>query len=309
MYQYEKIILDLLEQKNIEVKIADDEVRCCCPFHKEDNPSFSINLETGKYICFSGSCNEKGDIFSFVSKLTNRKYEDVKNNLNIENLKYINIVNSTLQSLNEQNKEINKDKSKIFSKNNYFRFVELSDLVDEQKILTLINVDKKISDIVKLKICLSNPYRNRLVVPIADNVYEFRDLFKTSDKKCLYESGIKISNYLFRVIVDNNCKNIFLAEGTKDAMSIASFGFNSCCTFGINISQEQITHLIKLNVDKVFIIRDNDEAGYKSSFETYKKIKNFIDCKIIKYPKNFKYKDPNEILDKNDFINLLKHNI
>ena len=50
MYQYEDIILKLLEEEGIQAKIANDEVRCCCPFHKEDNPSFSITLDTGKYI-------------------------------------------------------------------------------------------------------------------------------------------------------------------------------------------------------------------------------------------------------------------
>ena len=54
------------------------------------------------------------------------------------------------------------------------------------------------------------------------------------------------------------------------------------------LSLTQIAKILKLGINKVYILRDNDEAGYKSAYSTYKKLKNFIDCKIIKYPKDFK---------------------
>lgn len=298
------IILNLLESKNVQhIKIAGNEIRCCCPFHEEKNPSFSINLETGKYICFSGKCGKKGNLISFISEMTGKLYKDVENDLqiNFENIKYNTIIKETLESFNEKKQNAN------FVKYSNYKFIELKDLQDEEKILGLINISKQISDLVHLKICITNPYKKRLVVPIDENVFEFRDLTKKSDKKCLYESGIKISNYLFNVIV-NKDKSIFLTEGTKDAMSVAGFGFNACCTFGINISSAQILKILKLGINKVYILRDNDEAGYLSSKNTYKEIKKFIDCKIIKYPKNFSYKDPNEIKTKDEFIGLLQFN-
>lgn len=298
------LILNLLESKNVQhIKIAGNEIRCCCPFHEEENPSFSINLETGKYICFSGKCGKKGNLISFISEMTGRSYKDVENDLqiNIENIKYNTIIKETLESLSEKKKDLN------YIKYNNYKFVELKDLQDEEKILNLINIPKHISDQVHLKICLTNPYKRRLVVPIDDNVFEFRDITKTSDKKCLYESGIKISNYLFNIIV-NNDKTIFLTEGTKDAMSVAGFGFNACCTFGINISSAQILKILKLGMNKVYILRDNDEAGQISAKNTYKEVRKFINCKIIKYPKGFIYKDPNEIKVKDEFLNIIGFN-
>lgn len=38
-----------------------------CPFHEDHNPSFSVNIETGLFNCFS--CGEKGDIFTFYMRL------------------------------------------------------------------------------------------------------------------------------------------------------------------------------------------------------------------------------------------------
>ena len=33
----------------------------CCPFHKEDTPSFSYNIATGRWSCF-GACKAHGDV-------------------------------------------------------------------------------------------------------------------------------------------------------------------------------------------------------------------------------------------------------
>jgi len=299
------IILNLLELKNVQhIKIAGNEIRCCCPFHDEENPSFSINLETGKYICFSGKCGKKGNLISFISEMTGKSYKDVENDLqiNLENIKYNSIIKDTLDSFNEKKEDLN------YIKYNNYKFIDIKNLQDENKILNLINIPKNISDIVGLKICLTNPYKRRLVVPIDNNVFEFRDITKKSDKKCLYELGIKIGNYLFSIIINDKDHSIFLTEGTKDAMSVAGFGFNACCTFGINISKKQILKIMQLGINKVYILRDNDEAGFISSKNTYKEIKKFINCKIIKYPKDFKYKDPNEITNKQEFLDLLQFN-
>lgn len=39
----------------------------CCPFSQERTPSFKVNPERGQFYCFS--CQEKGDVFSFVQKM------------------------------------------------------------------------------------------------------------------------------------------------------------------------------------------------------------------------------------------------
>ena len=41
-----------------------------CPFHKEHNPSFSVDAKKGHWHCF-GSCGSGGDLFSFLMKIEN----------------------------------------------------------------------------------------------------------------------------------------------------------------------------------------------------------------------------------------------
>ncbi len=38
-----------------------------CPFHSERTPSFNVNDETGRYMCFG--CGAKGDVFTFVQQI------------------------------------------------------------------------------------------------------------------------------------------------------------------------------------------------------------------------------------------------
>ena len=38
-----------------------------CPFHAERTPSFSVNDETGRYMCFG--CGAKGDVFTFIQQM------------------------------------------------------------------------------------------------------------------------------------------------------------------------------------------------------------------------------------------------
>lgn len=45
----------------------------CCPFHPDENPSFSVNIKTGLFHCFS--CDAEGDIFSFYMRYTDCDFQ------------------------------------------------------------------------------------------------------------------------------------------------------------------------------------------------------------------------------------------
>lgn len=42
----------------------------CCPFHDDNNPSFSVNTRSGAYRCMSSNCGARGgSLVGFVSAL------------------------------------------------------------------------------------------------------------------------------------------------------------------------------------------------------------------------------------------------
>ena len=59
-----------------------DELRCKCPLHKDRTPSFSINIKTGKWICFKG-CGQ-GPLVTLVSELEDCTKEQAQEKLDNE---------------------------------------------------------------------------------------------------------------------------------------------------------------------------------------------------------------------------------
>lgn len=51
----------------VQLKRAGRNQSGLCPFHSERTGSFSVNDETGRYLCFG--CGAKGDVFSFVQQI------------------------------------------------------------------------------------------------------------------------------------------------------------------------------------------------------------------------------------------------
>ena len=70
------------EHINSEVDLV-AEPKQCCPFHKENTPSFSYNIATGRWSCF-GQCHAHGDVIEM-----HRRYfhystrEEAEKDLNI----------------------------------------------------------------------------------------------------------------------------------------------------------------------------------------------------------------------------------
>lgn len=48
----------------------------CCPFHDDNNPSFSVNLSSGYFRCMSSSCGMKGSLVGFVRAILNLDTRD-----------------------------------------------------------------------------------------------------------------------------------------------------------------------------------------------------------------------------------------
>ena len=66
-FEFKNIVTELLDERGLKYKINGNQLNGCCPFHEDSNPSFGFNFEKNVYNCFS--CEEHGNIVTFVSKL------------------------------------------------------------------------------------------------------------------------------------------------------------------------------------------------------------------------------------------------
>jgi len=61
-------VLAELERTGIGFEWAgENDVRCRCPFHRDETPSCSVNVETGLFKCHAAGCSAKGDIVSLLA--------------------------------------------------------------------------------------------------------------------------------------------------------------------------------------------------------------------------------------------------
>lgn len=66
--QYKEIIENIADILGLgSPRVSGEDLQMCCPFHKENNPSFGINMTTGAYHCFA--CSAKGHIKNISNAL------------------------------------------------------------------------------------------------------------------------------------------------------------------------------------------------------------------------------------------------
>lgn len=65
---------DIIEvlSKSLPLKKAGKNYQCCCPFHHEKTPSFSVNPEKGLYHCFG--CGASGNVITYLKTYENLDY-------------------------------------------------------------------------------------------------------------------------------------------------------------------------------------------------------------------------------------------
>jgi DNA primase catalytic core len=65
-------IVSVFRDEGIELKRAGSRYQCCCPFHNEKTPSFSVNANNGLYFCFG--CKKGGNCITFIMEYRNMTY-------------------------------------------------------------------------------------------------------------------------------------------------------------------------------------------------------------------------------------------
>jgi DNA primase len=69
-------IVDVIS-RYVPLKKAGRDYKACCPFHREEHPSFTVSPSKRLFRCFG--CNEGGDVFAFIMKYQNMNfYEAVR---------------------------------------------------------------------------------------------------------------------------------------------------------------------------------------------------------------------------------------
>lgn len=241
-----------------------------CPFHRDNTPSMSINLDKGVYFCFS--CRQSGSlIFKKGQKRELTPVEMLKNRLEIYSDK------PTTQEI--------KAPTVTFT----YKIVEYPSKWLMEEWLKYRGIKRSLVDkygITYGDIVITNKedeytVRNRVVIPVYENgktmSLEMRaPLFKASQmgeqfkvKKCVYPKGSS-ANTLFNIDNLDREKKLYVLEGLMDGLAFESLSgqTNWTSVFGAAITNRQIKMLSEFK-DITYVYND-DEAGI-ASIETIKK--------------------------------------
>jgi len=293
-------VKDILTRYKIHIVNENtDEIRCLCPFHNDQNSSFSINKKSGLWKCFAG-CGS-GNLNILIFRLS--KY----NNLKLEN-------NDTLKEIQERLNYF-KDNNNISK----FKIMELPFAFYKYKNINqcpkhLLNRIKwKTIKFFELGECKQKEYLNRIIIPIKfKNKYvgfTSRDYSGNSKYKYLHPKNWQIKKYVYGYDNINfskrfkKLKEIIIVEGPFDVMSLYEKGFkNVVATFGAFTNHEQLKLFIDLGAKNLVYCYDNDKAGRAGLYKVKKYCYMFKKISYVLLPEK---KDPNN-LTKKDFIYYFK---
>lgn len=128
-------------------------------------------------------------------------------------------------------------------------------------------------------------------------------------KKVLYPSGFNINKSIFQIDNLNYDETLWFTEGIGSMPKLWKYISKNCsCSFGSNVSCDQIEYLQKFT--QINLIVDQDSAGFKMVSFLHKQLKNLMiidipyedtDNEYIEVIKNCKLKSSKEYISENIF--------
>ena len=166
-------------------------------------------------------------------------------------------------------------------------------------------IDKAIvSDFIKHKMLYQDIHKNCVFVSYKNREPMFAAVRGTNTKK-RFLGDVEGSNYDYLFFIDNNGKNLVIAESVIDAMSIMSIYKSNGDNYkkndyialaGTQKHEGVFNHLAKKKYESILICLDNDEAGKKAAVMLEEKIKEVYPMQNIRKILPMNGKDFNEYL-------------
>ena len=305
---------------------------CCCPFHEEKTPSFSVSPQKSIYHCFG--CGKGGNVLSFIMDYEGLNFVEA-----VEKLAEINNVTVPRQANSAQN-----DFTKIYEINEQvanFYFDALKDnenkhiveylkdrgisgatakkfkigFADFNQHKLLADLKKKFSDkeILESGNFMKNekgfyPFqRNRVTFPIQNSSGKFIGfggrVIDDSQPKYLNSKDSKFFNKTRELYGFNNAKkdkktdSFIVTEGYMDVVMLSEYGVNNAvASLGTAFSQNHINSMFKMR-KKIIYCFDSDEAGLKAAWRALQiSLKNVFDDRTVRFlflPENY---DPDSFI-------------
>lgn len=266
---------NVLTELGIDIPRVTDQFNIACPFHADIQPSLSINLERGVWICHAG-CGE-GSLKSFLKNMLDVSWHEVNQYLT---KRYATFDVDIFADITE---EVVYDETIEFP----FSVGFVPPWIFDRGFTatTLRKWGCAVDD-------------GDLIIPVKnqDGAYTgwiSRRLYLTP--KYLYSKGFKKARNLFGINFITSSDFICLTEGSLDAMWLDQYGYNALALLGAHMSQYQENLLMTLPTKEVVLCLDNDTAGKTATDNILTRLSNRCIVSVVTVPEG--YKDVQDIKD------------
>lgn len=308
-------LLEDLDVKKVRPTIKPEYIMCCC-FHEDTKESLAINTDNGLFNCFG--CGAKGNLYQFVQLSYNLDYIQARNfiasragidgKVNLDDITFLRDLKNSLEK-EEDKKEIVKWPE--ISSEMIQRMYESPDPHDYLKKRGFNDETIKYFECGYTEHYYGTGYKKhiRVTIPGHDEYGKICGFIGRTpideQPKYLYTVNYPKAHTLFNLhrAKYHTESGLILVEGSLDAMKIHSLGYpNVCAILGASLSEDQ-QKLVEKYANKVYLMFDNDKAGYTANKKALEKLKDRLDINVVPLKQ---FKDPGEIENKKQLDELLK---
>lgn len=276
---------EMAHQLGMQGYVQGSELRAKCPLHHDNNPSFSLNIHQGVWICFSG-CG-KGDFIRLVELVLNcspqEAHDWVNNNGKPSSVEQLSKVFTT--AFNPLEPVAKKPDTGWLD-----RYETLS---SKAMPIWFLTRGFTWSTITKWDIRY-DPFSDAVVIPVMDKGVLVGTITRNTIKdlpKYQNSTHLPKSEILFGEI-SNTHSEIIICEGVLDALWFWQNGYHAVSILGSSLSAKQIGLLQEYRFGEIILALDNDEAGLKGTMDAIKKLTEagylLPQIKIMRYPEGAK---------------------
>lgn len=210
------------------------------------------------------------------------------------------IMQNFLHDINNNNESfINFTKTPKMETETYFSHDEIKTLLPHYEFYNKKKISNNILSLYRCGFSMSGKMNGRFVFPIFDEngkvvglsgrhllwkLYSCFPKWKHLGRKnnWIYPINMSSNDNVFKKTIEEK-KEIILVEGIGDSLALSEQGYyNHLVVFGLEISSKQLSYLMSLSLDKIFISTNNDSdksenRGLIAAIKIYLKLIKYFD--------------------------------
>ena len=234
--------------------VGDSEIGGHCPIHDDHSPSWSMNINTGLWLCYA--CGAKGNLSQLALHLSVSSDEALLLNQFI--------IESGLEQINKGSEPLSVRAPTMADIEAFSKFIPVP-----PQLLAYRQLDEDVAYRYGLR---WDPQPRHWIIPI---ISQYGDLWGWQEKTKGYFRNVPIGVTKSRTLFGLDrfkTEKAVLVESPLDVVRIASIrmgvGALGLASFGSHVSMEQLNLLVR-KADTIVIALDNDTAGISAAQKVF----------------------------------------